>query len=189
MRKLDLTNQRFGKLVVSNQSNVKYSDGVRWVCNCDCGKTAVVRANHLRNGRTNSCGCLYKRYSPSFESAYIGAFDVYLKRAQKFNRAFQLTIGQFRDITSKPCYYCGSQDNVMRVTVGMQKGLLLRANGIDRYDNDIGYTLENSVPCCKICNFMKTNLPAQQFLEHVTKIADFQRLTMEQPHEIPNPIQ
>lgn len=186
MRKFDLTNQRFGKLVVSNQSNVKYSDGIRWVCNCDCGKTAIVRANHLRNGRTNSCGCLYKKYSPSFESAYIGDFDVYLKRAKRFNRDFHLTLEQFVTITSKPCYYCGSDDNIVRITVGMQKGLMLRANGIDRFDNDKGYTLENSVPYCKICNFMKSNLPVQAFLAHIEKIHQF--MTMEQPHEISSSI-
>lgn len=31
-------------------------------------------------------------------------------------------------------------------------------NGLDRKDNSTGYTLENVVPCCKMCNNSKKNL-------------------------------
>jgi len=35
-------------------------------------------------------------------------------------------------------------------------------NGIDRVNNTLGYTEENSVPCCKTCNLAKRTLT----LEH-----------------------
>lgn len=28
-----------------------------WLCDCECGRTAVVRGDRLRTGHTVSCGC------------------------------------------------------------------------------------------------------------------------------------
>ena len=47
---------------------------------------------------------------------------------------------------------------------------ILKINGIDRIDNNIGYTNENSVPCCKTCNFAKNILSESQFYLWIKKI-------------------
>jgi len=53
---IDLTGQRFGKLVVlSRAKNVKRRTA--WLCRCDCGAEAVKITKYLRNGETTSCGC------------------------------------------------------------------------------------------------------------------------------------
>lgn len=50
---------RFGLLVVREQAESR--NGMRrFVCKCDCGSVANVRANLLRSGQTRSCGCLRK---------------------------------------------------------------------------------------------------------------------------------
>jgi hypothetical protein len=60
MSAIDLTNSRFGRLVVlSRAENGKYSR-TRWTIRCDCGKTKIVRADNLRAGTTRSCNCLRK---------------------------------------------------------------------------------------------------------------------------------
>jgi hypothetical protein len=57
---LDLIGQRFGRLIVQTRSTATFSDPkhVRWICLCDCGAVATVRAAVLRRGCTRSCGCL-----------------------------------------------------------------------------------------------------------------------------------
>ena len=35
---------------------------VVWLCSCECGSLARVRANNLRTGNTESCGCLTKEH-------------------------------------------------------------------------------------------------------------------------------
>ena len=61
-KKIDLTNKRFGKLIVLSQAeNIQTPNGrshVAWNCWCDCGNTCVVRGDNLRNGHTSSCGCM-----------------------------------------------------------------------------------------------------------------------------------
>ena len=55
---LDITNQRFGKLVaikpVGKTKNGKY----KWLCQCDCGNETITTSDKLRRGHTKSCGCL-----------------------------------------------------------------------------------------------------------------------------------
>ena len=53
---VDLTGQRFGKLTVTGRSESRNGQAY-WQCECDCGKSTVVRATYLRNGTTKSCGC------------------------------------------------------------------------------------------------------------------------------------
>ncbi len=54
--KIDLTNQRFGKLLVLEEKGRKYGE-VAWLCQCDCGKKSVATSANLRRGNSRSCGC------------------------------------------------------------------------------------------------------------------------------------
>lgn len=56
---IDLTGQRFGRLVVIKRSPENANNHPLWECICDCGNTTLVRANSLRPLRTQSCGCLH----------------------------------------------------------------------------------------------------------------------------------
>lgn len=58
MRAIDLTGQRFGRLVVLEKSESSRPRFLRWLCKCDCGVEHVVLGAALRGGNTLSCGCL-----------------------------------------------------------------------------------------------------------------------------------
>jgi len=56
---IDLTEQRFGNFTVIKRSEEKDTDNqIKWLCQCDCGKFAIVRGYNLRNGISKNCGCL-----------------------------------------------------------------------------------------------------------------------------------
>lgn len=58
----DLTGQRFGRLLVLEDSGRRRpGGGVLWRCRCDCGQEKLVRQDALVAGRTHSCGCLTSR--------------------------------------------------------------------------------------------------------------------------------
>ncbi len=57
MRKLDLTQQRFGRLIAIEETEQRRSKSVCWLCKCDCGKHSLVSCTDLRSGHTQSCGC------------------------------------------------------------------------------------------------------------------------------------
>jgi hypothetical protein len=75
-------------------------------------------------------------------------YSVYKNRAEKsFPNSPIIAILEFKNITSKSCYYCGKEG----------------PNGIDRVDNTVGYTKENCVSCCKHCNYVKGDLSLEDF--------------------------
>ncbi len=53
----DLAGQKFGRLVVIKEAG-RYQRQITWLCACACGKQITVRGAALRNGNTESCGCL-----------------------------------------------------------------------------------------------------------------------------------
>lgn len=55
--KINLLGQRFGKLTVIAPAE-NYKGRTAWQCQCDCGNFITVTTKLLRNGTTQSCGCL-----------------------------------------------------------------------------------------------------------------------------------
>lgn len=55
---IDITGQRFGRLVAIERIGTDKHRRAIWLCRCDCGNTATVVGSELRRGRTKSCGCL-----------------------------------------------------------------------------------------------------------------------------------
>ena len=57
MKLIDLTNQKFGKLLVLEKA-ITQNEKVMWKCLCDCGNIVFVKGVNLKNNRTKSCGCI-----------------------------------------------------------------------------------------------------------------------------------
>lgn len=56
----DLTGLRFGRLEAIEQVGTDKYQNIMWRCKCDCGQETVVIATQLRQGKTQSCGCLQR---------------------------------------------------------------------------------------------------------------------------------
>lgn len=54
--KINLTGQRFGKLICKKDIG-RMSGRVVWLCLCDCGKESKVVSSNLLRGHISSCGC------------------------------------------------------------------------------------------------------------------------------------
>lgn len=54
---IDMTNERFGRLLVVKRVENSAQGQARWLCVCDCGETNIVKGQDLRNGKVVSCGC------------------------------------------------------------------------------------------------------------------------------------
>ena len=55
-KRLDLTGQRFGRLVVLGFSHTNRHRAAMWQCQCKCGNSIIVNGENLRQDHTKSCG-------------------------------------------------------------------------------------------------------------------------------------
>jgi hypothetical protein len=55
----DLTGQVFGRLTAISYDGM-VENRAAWVCRCECGQNVVVLGKNLKQGLTQSCGCLHR---------------------------------------------------------------------------------------------------------------------------------
>ncbi len=55
--RIDLTGQRFGRLVVLHSAPRVMGQAARWWCRCECGTEKAIQGRYLRDGQIVSCGC------------------------------------------------------------------------------------------------------------------------------------
>lgn len=88
---------------------------------------------------------------------------------------FLLSESQIKVLTKSDCYYCGAPPSqeafcVKQRTKEAHQRSKYIYNGIDRIDNAKPYVKENCVPCCRICNRAKGNLPAEKFISYLNQL-------------------
>lgn len=177
--KKDITSMIFNQLEVLEWLGFKevgsrYKRLSVYKCKCTCGKECEATQNDLRSGNKKSCGCRIgtskSRYKGENFSTISSIYNNYKQSASRYNRQFILTRAQLTKLISLNCYYCGDPPQTQKKAMN-QWDKPLSYNGIDRVDNNKGYTLQNSVPCCKSCNFLKKDTPQEEFLTIIKKIA------------------
>ncbi len=83
-------------------------------------------------------------------------YATYRRGAERRGYAFELTVEEFTELWNKPCSYCNTP---------------ISGIGIDRKNNSIGYTIDNTIACCTTCNFMKGKLTHNEFVSKCVEIA------------------
>lgn len=181
----DITGQRYGRLVALSyvgqahcKSKKKYQTKSIWLFSCDCGNVVERKVGHVKKGDTRSCGCLKEERIqrmgkenslPTGESSFNGLFHNYQNAAKARGIPWDLPKDEFRRITQLPCLYCGALPTAKFRSHRSSNGHY-SYSGVDRVDNTKGYTIGNSVPCCKTCNSAKGTLPVMEFLEWMKRI-------------------
>jgi hypothetical protein len=109
-----------------------------------CNETQQVQDDKRKDRERN-----YKEeYIKNLKTYY----KQYIKNALKRNYTMELQFEDFEKLVKQKCYYCDY----------IKEG---EANGIDRVDNSKGYSKENCVACCELCNNIKFTYEPLFFIE------------------------
>jgi hypothetical protein len=137
------------------------SNGVSCCAMCNWLKGSLDSATFIKRIRhihsfTKNIGNI--RHPECFPDAKCVSYASYRSRAEKKELEFALSNDDYKTIVKQDCYLCG------------KKSTETNTNGIDRIDNAIGYTLENSKACCKECNHMKNSYALEDLLAKIDSI-------------------
>lgn len=177
---IDITGQKFGMLTAKSKICLDDTkkDKTKWLCECECGRTKEVSSYYLRKGLTKSCG----NHKSSFKHPELSLEDktwrrFYLDFVSKSKRGgkkeWDIDLEYLKQVIKQDCYYCGSKPS------NVYKGATYKSieypdiiyQGLDRINSDIGYLINNIVPCCYSCNSSKSNKTQEEFINMCITIA------------------
>lgn len=148
-KKIDLTGQPFGRLVVIRENGRK-NGRVTWLCRClgrqgdDCGNEVVVTTSDLRSGNTQSCGCLQRERCTTHgccNEPWFPTYSAMMKRCGHWEGASERSLRDYRDRGITVCEEWRNSPKAFGdwlLAHGWRKGL-----EIDRIDNSKGYSPDN----------------------------------------------
>ena len=173
----NLIDQIFHNLTVLERiSNFEGRKRTYYKCKCVCGTITYIEGSKLLNGHTKSCGCFkikqaknnYWNRKQFGESLKNRLYDSYKRNAKNRNNIFNLTKEEVFELFKQNCYYCGVIPSKKIIKKGFYGYFIY--NGIDRLDNNKGYTKENSVSCCSFCNYTKNKTDFKEFIVWIRKV-------------------
>jgi len=101
------------------------------------------------------------------KSAKKRSFDNYRKK--QFSGSYE----DFINMVSNFCFYCGCGPDSITTSSNTKHGIgAFKHLGLDRVDNDKGYTLDNVVPCCFQCNNAKWSYTLEEFRSWIIRVYD-----------------
>jgi hypothetical protein len=185
--KINIINKKFNSLLVLEQTASPYKNTKAryFKCQCDCGKIIVVNYHRLAHNKTKDCRDCSSRRNGDLatkrkkgESGLKKLYGVYKRGAFSRGLLFELTLEEFKKLTSDNCFYCGIPPRAISKADcrGMSKKGIAHStyiyNGIDRLNNKKGYILDNCAPCCKVCNRAKSNMDLDDFILWIQNLKD-----------------
>jgi len=177
MAALDLTRQRYGRLIVMER--VPGRVRTTWKCQCDCGNIVDVTTHELRANKrpTRSCGCLkedviYKRCWRGCGSLGLDLWNRYRRGAASRGISFSIGIEDawaiFEQQTGK-CALTGVE--IVFPINGSKSNRSTCTASLDRIDATRGYEMGNIQWVHKTVNIMKNVLSEGEFIEWCRLVA------------------
>jgi len=140
---IDLTDHTYGRLTVLREVDPPVYPR-KWHCRCECGTEKVITGASLRNGKTQSCGCLNKEIL-SAKGTVHGAhgtrlYSIWHNMRQRCNNPNRKTYAYYGalGITVCPEWNTFAPFKAWAESSGYEDGLTL-----DRRDGSQGYSPEN----------------------------------------------
>lgn len=144
---IDITGQRFGRLVAEYPTDKRSSKGsVIWHCRCDCGEEVEVSYNILVYSHMRSCGCQKKEHEQNLKTflTHVDGTSIDMLKSKKIPsnnttgvKGVYFIKGKYeaKIVFQKKQYYLGKYDNLQdAATVRKEAEELLNTTVVNHYE-------------------------------------------------------
>lgn len=147
MKAIDISGQRFGRLVALRRVPNGKGNQTTWLFQCDCGNLAKSHSTFVRNGDTKSCGCLMRELSSqtcikrNTTHAMAGSPTYESWKAMR-QRCLNKNNPNYKDYGGRGITICAKWGRF----IGFLEDMGLRPSArhsIERVDNEKGYHKDN----------------------------------------------
>ena len=120
----------------------------------------TIFMNRIEHIMTNLKLFQGKLHPEDFKDVVNVKYSKYKTRANEKGIAFEFSEYDFNEKIKEQCYLCGKLPSQVH------------KNGLDRLDNDKGYSESNVKSCCGNCNMLKINYTYDSFIEKCKLICE-----------------
>lgn len=171
----DLRGKKFGRLFVIKEK-FRNSNGIYWLCKCDCGKEKVVVSRSLIHSYTLSCGCILKELHWKGIGELSGTYWHKIERGAKSrNIKFSITKEYIWELFLKQDRKCALTGEEIVLVKDYTKNRKLHTASLDRINPKYGYIKDNVWWVHRDINILKNNWENKEFIEMCCKVADYER--------------
>lgn len=171
----DLTGKKFGRLTVL-QKSTKSDRRLYWDCECDCGKKITIKGDALRQGRSQSCGCINSKIELLIMEILKNNNILYVQQ-YSFNDLLSESGNKLRfdfgiinnNQLSHLIEYDGQQHFEKKVQLS---GWNTKENYIKTHERDLKkneYCFKNNIPLIRIPYTHKNNIKIEDLLLETSK--------------------
>lgn len=147
-RTIDLSGQRFGRLVAVSRVSEKGNKSVKWLCRCDCGQTTQSSASNLRSGASQSRGCQRTETLTKHGGARkAGSSSEYTAWGNMKERCYNESNKEFANYGDRGVYVCDGWRNDAAAFLCDMGPKPSRDHSVDRRDNNGSYTCGKCDDC------------------------------------------
>lgn len=157
---IDIIGQKFGKLLVLEQSG-KSSDGsFNYLCQCDCGNQKIVNGVSLRQGQTTSCGCINYSIGEKIIRDILVKNNIKFKQEYTFSdfprKRYDFVIFNDNDKIQRIIEFDGRQHYESSNSIWEQSSSLSERQQRDKEKNE--YALSHNIPLVRIPYWERDNI-------------------------------
>lgn len=173
---LQLIGKTFGTFKVLSFALKKRKDRMRlWNVHCNiCGYLSRKTTKEILQCLTTCVNC---SNFPQGQAGLNRLYHDYIRGCNRRKLEFNLSIEEFKEITSGICHYCGTVPVLLIcATSNKQKKYQWGNyfyNGIDRKNPNKIYNKDNCVSCCWVCNRAKSTMLYEEFIAYINNMINY----------------
>lgn len=142
-RLINLIGLRFGRLIVIGKDGV--NQRTKWLCTCECGNITSVLGTQLKDGRTQSCGCLHKERASKAKRTHglskkISEYGIWDNMKK---RCYSPDVKSYKHYGARGIKMCDRWKSSFILFLADMGRRPSKEYSIDRIDNDGDYKPEN----------------------------------------------